>query len=359
MAEHLRSLGYATGGFSANLSYVTSGYGLARGFEVWHDFFSNPVDMAWRTQYGNKLLQGLPLLGYENIPGRRYAPEMNRDFLAWLSRRSDEPYFAFLNYLDVHGPYMPPAPFDRMFTTGQPPKTRLNNFLLDDDSPEYKLSDEDVQFELDSYDGAIAYLDAALGELFLGLAAHGSLDDTVVIVTSDHGESFGTHKLFGRRYFGHGHVLYRDVVHVPLTVRFPSKVTAGRQVTCPVTLQSVPATVMDLVGAGGSPFPGRTLVNHWVEHADNAACDDVVLVEDLSDDGGKPMKAVIGTSWQLIVNKKKGNEIFRFDQDPDQQHDLSDTLEGQEMKAVLGGRMRELMSPREWARFGRFAEFHR
>ena len=82
--------------------------------------------------------------------------------------------------------------------------------------------------------------------------------NTLVIITSDHGEEFGEHGVFD-----HGYSLYLDEVHVPLVI-LAATAPAGRVVAEPVSLRDLPATVVDLLGlAADSPFPGRSLAAHW------------------------------------------------------------------------------------------------
>ena len=115
----------------------------------------------------------------------------------------------------------------------------------------------------DLYDDCIAYLDRRLGASARRARARGVLDDTLVIVTSDHGEHLGDHLLFF-----HGCSLYRQLVEVPLVIVDPQRVPAGRVVAEPVSLRDLPATVVDLLGlAGGAPFPGRSLARFWAGNA--------------------------------------------------------------------------------------------
>ena len=94
----------------------------------------------------------------------------------------------------------------------------------------------------------------------------GVLDDTLVIVTSDHGEHLGDHGLFF-----HGCSLYRQLVEVPLVIVDPKGVPAGRAVAEPVSLRDVPATVLDLLGLGrDAAFPGRSLARFWAPGAEES-----------------------------------------------------------------------------------------
>ena len=121
------------------------------------------------------------------------------------------------------------------------------------------MSPQAVQAERDAYDGAIAYLDHQLGLLVDQLARRGVLENTLVIITADHGEQFGEHGLFG-----HINSLYLPLVHVPFLILFPSRVPAGIHVSQPVSLRDLPATIADLVGLRqNNAFPGRSLERSW------------------------------------------------------------------------------------------------
>ena len=122
-----------------------------------------------------------------------------------------------------------------------------------------RLSYHDVRMAIDVYDDCISYLDRRLGMLLQELSRRGVLDNTLVIVTSDHGEHLGDHLLFF-----HGCSLYRQLVQVPLVIVDNKSVPSGRVVAEPVSLCDVPATVVDLLGLGrDAPFPGRSLTRFW------------------------------------------------------------------------------------------------
>jgi arylsulfatase A-like enzyme len=110
----------------------------------------------------------------------------------------------------------------------------------------------------DAYDDCIAYLDRQVGSLLDELDRRGVLRNTVVIITSDHGEEFGEHGVFN-----HGFSLYLHELLVPLVILAPSAPPGG-VVAEPVSLRDLPATVVDLLGlAGSSAFPGHSLAAHW------------------------------------------------------------------------------------------------
>ena len=118
---------------------------------------------------------------------------------------------------------------------------------------------QQIQRSMDAYDGAVAYVDDQLGRLLDNLKGQGLLDNTIVVVTSDHGEQFGEHGLFD-----HANSLYRPLLHVPLVLSFPPRLPAGTRVRQPVSLVDLAATILDLIPAAGGPtLPGQSLAPHW------------------------------------------------------------------------------------------------
>ena len=182
----------------------------------------------------------------------RGARDLNDSFLGWLRRRRpDRPFFAYLNYFDAHDPFVPPPGFDRQF--GIPPKTGHDYQFLCDYVGLVKASQRtrDLKMAADCYDDCISFLDEQLGRLVGELRAQGLLENTTVIITSDHGEAFGDHGVFG-----HSYTVNLDEIGVPLVVLSPGA-PAGKEVNASVSLRDLPATVADLLGlAAGSPFPG-------------------------------------------------------------------------------------------------------
>ena len=111
----------------------------------------------------------------------------------------------------------------------------------------------------DSYDNCLSYLDSQLGELFDTLERRGVLENTLVVVTSDHGEELGEHGLSE-----HGESLYRPEIHVPLLIILPGRGNSREVVRETVSLRDLPATITDLVGMkNDAPFPGSSLARLW------------------------------------------------------------------------------------------------
>jgi arylsulfatase A-like enzyme len=262
LAEHLARRGYQTAGFAANTNYCTYESRLDRGFTHYEDYPLTPLSLLGRTVPGNWILKNVVFAGdfHEQKWIRlqsRDARRVNNAFMEWLRvRRPDRPFFAFLNYFDAHDPYVPSPGYAGRFGI-RPESPRDYQLLMDFSHLKTMVAARDVLMARDCYDDSIAFLDEELGRLLLALAGQGLLDQTMVIITSDHGESFGGHGVFG-----HGSSLYLDEVAVPLVILAPG--VPARVIADPVSLRDLPATVVDYLGlAAGSPFPGRSLSTLW------------------------------------------------------------------------------------------------
>ena len=264
LAEYLASRGYQTVGFVANTRGCSYETGLDRGFAEYEDYPLTPRFLLGRTVPGSWILKNL--LGRGDFYDAKWIDLQSRDargindaFLDWLRRRRrDRPFFAFLNYFDAHSPYVPPAEYAGRF--GIRPKSPEDYELLFDFTRLATSKNWLRNFLMarDRYDDCIASLDDQLGRLLEALRGQGLLDNTLVIITADHGESFGDH-----RVFGHGAALYLDQTSVPLVILSPDA-PAGRTVTNPVSLRDLPATIVDQLGlSAGSPFPGHSLAAFW------------------------------------------------------------------------------------------------
>jgi arylsulfatase A-like enzyme len=332
LAEVLSGQGYVTAGFIANTLYCSTESGLNRGFAHYEDYSVSPGQLAVSSSLGKYVTDSHILrekLGYYQVLGRKDGAALTGGFLRWLTEQGERPFFAFLNYWDAHQPYLPPAPFDVIFG----PKSPRNMYLIDDGAPKVNIPAENIKAEIDAYDGAIAYLDFQLGLLLDELQKRGILENTLVILASDHGEEFGEHDIFR-----HGRSLYMPELHVPLLISYPGRVPTGMSVHVPVSLRDVAATVVDLIGMKDGPqFPGHSLARYWTgsHDLDNAA--EELLLAELSFRAGFPewypiskgdMKSLSTEGYHYIRNGDGREELYNWEADPWEQHDLAPTESG-------------------------------
>ncbi len=319
IAESLGDRGYATGAFVANLHYTGWDSGLAQGFDRYDDY---PLDWdqvlrcssyTQTTLYSEVrdahsvrdivrafLRPNLSMIP-QHVYEARLADGIGGAFLEWQGRLGDRPFFAFLNMMDAHLPFFDPEPVRRRY----PPTHRDER----------------------AYDAAIAFMDAQVDSVLATLRRRGALDNTIVVVTSDHGELFSEHGLSG-----HANSLYLNVLHVPLVVRFPAAVPAATVVDAPVSMRRLAATLADLTGASDT-FPGPSLRTAWSTSDDP----DVVLAEvrrqpnPLSETPASrgTMRSLLDDTHHYILNEGTGGEeVYAY---------TTDTLESTNLATTAGG----------------------
>lgn len=224
LAEILANEGYATAAMVSNKAYLGYEFGLDRGFARYDD--RRPVTLALSR---STLAQMFGLVPTAGTTPYRDAEMMTRLALRWLSDRDRaRPYFLFVNYMDAHAPYVPRGRFSTAFEDRKP----INPL----NSPTREAISELL------YDRELLYLDKFLGRLLEYLVQDPDFDDTVVIVTSDHGESFGEHG-----FWGHDATLYDEVIKVPLYIK-PSGVRAAASVEQPTSGIEVFRLALELTG---------------------------------------------------------------------------------------------------------------
>jgi arylsulfatase A-like enzyme len=329
IAEQLQSYGYATGGFVGNTHYCNAWTGLGQGFAHYEDFGFSWHDFLYSTALGRRLLYSpvLTNLGIYYSQPRKPAQEINASFLQWISRVEDRPFFAFLNYFDAHHPYLAPAPFDE-----HRPRTREEGRVFRDWwwLEKLEVGDDIVCQARKAYGDCVRHIDRQLDSLLDELERRGHLENTLVIVTSDHGEHFGEHGLFL-----HGNSLYQSVLHVPLFMSWPGHVPAGRRIAVPVSIQELPATIMDLALEGRENlFPGRSLARFWdpqivAEDPPGGAVRSAIMNgSTCMPNGGRspicrgPMKSVLLGGMKYIRNGDGDEELYDLRQDPGETNNL-------------------------------------
>jgi arylsulfatase A-like enzyme len=339
LAEFFDARGYATGGFVANANYCGYETGLARGFAHYEDYdvtlsaillCSSVVERVVNFSNNWPIIAGLFRGGGPLSTSRKTGHRIGNDFLAWQTRQGGRPFFAFLNFYDAHHPYLPPeaprAPF------GFTPRTTADYWLLKRwwGLDKHSLSPRQAELARDSYDQCIAYLDTQVGSLVDELERRGVLSNTLVIITADHGESLGEHRLYG-----HGCSLYAPELHVPLLVLDPV-VNRRDRVAGPASLRDLAATIVERVGYGaGRPFPGLSLARYWSSDASTDSSAEPPVISALEsapgedpNHGASPgckgaMVSVIAGGYHYIRGGDGREELFQVASDPGENQDVS------------------------------------
>jgi arylsulfatase A-like enzyme len=311
LAEALTAAGYATGGFVANLNYTSWEHGVGRGFIRYEDYPVTPLTLLTSTSLGRRLFAAQSvrnLVEYYDDEDRKSAATVQQDFLAWLDGLGGKPFFGFLNYFDAHHPYLPPAPFDTLFGPALPPAYRP--YL-----PEFdQFSSQEIALASNSYHGAIAYIDRQIDNLIEELRQRDLLDNTLIIITSDHGEHFGDHDLLG-----HGNSFYRQLLQVPLIMRFPRRIPGASIISAPVSLRDLPATILDITRIPDDyGIPGTSLIP--IVGDSTASVSEVVSGRALT--LAPEVQSLISDGMHYIRKVDGGEELYHIEHDSLEQQSL-------------------------------------
>lgn len=219
LAEALGALGYRTGGFAANTGYLRTEFQLDQGFDRY-------------------------------VVEREPGIALNARALAWLEE-SEGPFFLFLNYMDAHRPYntqaLPDGRLADVPCDASVPSEQLLDRMIDIVLRDGEVAPPELERKLTAcYDLGIANADLAVGELVAELRRRGLYEDTLLIVTSDHGEYLGEHGLVE-----HSKDIYEPALHVPLVLKQPGG-TEGSVDEGLISLADLPRLV-----ASGLPAPLR------------------------------------------------------------------------------------------------------
>jgi arylsulfatase A-like enzyme/tetratricopeptide (TPR) repeat protein len=257
LASAFHEAGYATAAFVSS-SVLDRQSGLSRGFDVYSDRFENGAD-------------------------RRSGDRTVDETIGWL--KTHPRFFAWVHLFDVHAPYQPPEPYASRYA-GRP------------------------------YDGAVAWSDELVGRLIAALRDSGTLDSTLVIVTSDHGEALGDH---GEDT--HGYFVYESTLRVPLVVRGP-RIGPGTTVDVLVRTVDLYPTILEVTGLGPPPrTSGRSVVSAL---RDGRMTDEPSFAESLVPRlhyGWSDLHAVRDGRWKYILAPRP--ELYDLQNDPGETKNLA------------------------------------
>jgi arylsulfatase A-like enzyme len=207
LASVLQERGYVTGSVNEN-GALSRRMGFARGFDYFRQFF------------GANVLEPMGYVGAVFDEGHRF-----------VDRHPNQRWFLFLHTYEVHLPYSPPRELASLFAEGDDPEHPDN----------LRLGPGRARFHPVLYDREIRHVDTALSKLMKSLQQDGRLEDTLVVITSDHGEAFNEHGTLG-----HGNDVYQESVHVPLFIMGPG-LRGGLRIKEPVGLIDLMPTLLELL----------------------------------------------------------------------------------------------------------------
>jgi arylsulfatase A-like enzyme len=384
LPEILSAHGYDTLLVSAN-PYISPLFGYDRGvdhvwatsrrdeFEVlwiyhllsrvghWAMTTDRPI-LEWTGSSVVRLVQGVSRLGLEwsRHPGRTEilknssAAGINRAFLDWLDGTKPERFYAHLHYMETHTPYTCPEPFFSMYAQGStaiptlgwdspqhPPVIPQDSFFpvarQRPPSPEQRLD------MLARYDGCLRFWDFQFEALWGEMKRRGLIDNTLIIVMSDHGEMFGEHGLYG-----HDHALTESLLHVPMVIRFPGQERRGQRVSRPVRSVDLLPTILEHLDLDlDLSFQGAALRSPFsADDTDTLPC--LAYAEKQH---GNFSASWLSGNWKII--QTEGPEcheirLYELTGDPGEQTDLSQVQaqRSEQMLSVLRSEVADLKKHR-------------
>ena len=356
LAQVLAENGYATFGLTSN-SWLSADFGLQRGFESMHKQWQllqtsreinrlvlmlGPQDPSWAKTVAMRLAQGntvknlvnaayVRLVAYRRDVG---ASRVLRPFSRWVHSQQ-RPWFAFVHYLEAHLPYRPPLKWAARFAAD------LQRGKMWMEADQWRaawrhiagvelLSRSDLATWRDLYLAEVAYADHHLGSLVDWLERTGRLDDTLVIVVADHGESLGEHGLLNHQY-----CVYDTLLRVPLVMRYPPLLSAGQRVPHQVQTLDLFKTVLDVAGVKAPSSASKSLIEEGERRP-------LVVAEygaprmphprDLARFGlreeqltryGKGYRALSDDAHKLILGTDGSTELYAWHDDPAEENDLA------------------------------------
>jgi arylsulfatase A-like enzyme len=289
LSEALKEAGFATGSFIAN-GYVSDKFGFKQGW----DFYTNYIREKKTTD----------------------AENVFKEAGDWVEQHKDERFFAYVHTIDPHVPYDPPEQFLSMYTKApysgvvSPRKTPDQLAEAKHTPPKINFNAADKQYLRDLYDGEVSYHDYYLGLFVERLKKLGVYEDTVFVVTADHGEEFDEHGSFG-----HGHSVYQELLWVPFMVRFPGVVPPGTRISQTASTLGVFPTVLEAVGLPAASQVEEKSYLSWIRGA--AAPATPVAFSDFLDD----RRVIRAGRWKLIL-RGTNETFFDLETDPTEQKEL-------------------------------------
>jgi arylsulfatase A-like enzyme len=324
LAELLKKSGYETIGVAANL-YLRADFGLERGFDEFR--IPRPVPLLpdesrWLLRH--PVRKALSYAADTTQFDRLYTmgEDIDDELFSVVERRrhTDSPFFVFVNYMDAHFPYVPPSPYTQRYSGRHRHTTQdeleVQQYALSAGKPEPTYREHCIS----QYDGGIAYVDAQVGRVIAWLKSHNAYDNTMIVVTSDHGESFGE-----RNRTTHANGPYQNLLHVVLMVKYPKSSLRGEEAAL-ASLTDVAPTILSAANVSvPSTIQGRNLAEPAASpreiYSETFPCP---VIQPIQCPHGCTTTSVFRWPYKLIQSDERGGkyELFDLTADSDEKRNL-------------------------------------
>jgi arylsulfatase A-like enzyme len=302
LAEELKKAGYRTGAIIGG-PLLHSRFGVDRGFDYYYD---------------------KNLRSYKEAEFYRNAADTTSLATDWLKNHlhvtEGEPFFLFLNYFDAHTPYIPPEPW------GMPDAPEelisIHGGRYDDVfKGERELTEEESKVLLSQYAGEIGFMDKQIERLFFEMKRLAVYDSTVIVATSDHGESFGEHRLLG-----HGRALYEELIRVPLIIKYPLEDVKTGVVERRVSIVSLMPTLLEYIGLRIPDTVASGTLDEEEQILVAESTRDIAWIVAFGERFDKDSKVLYDGNYKWIWNSTGKHELYDISNDPTEEKNLFGTL---------------------------------
>lgn len=329
--EVLKKEGYQTAAYHSN-PYLSSFLGYNRAFDTFIEILGlekdlmlsgiNAEGLSHKIQnfiFKSRLIKFRLGKLYKFSKGEPFARAntINGMATSWLKEKPDK-FYIWLHYMDVHTPYIPKKKYLKLFSTSsynifkelklylKIKKTMGNKNIK-------KITENDMELLIDSYDAEIRYLDTQIGLLFDDLRNMDIFQNTLIIITSDHGEEFFEHGSFGHA----NEHSYDELIRVPLIIYAPW-IGENIIINDPVELMSIAPTIIDALGLGEiNEFMGKSLIPTIKEGKGGT---EGIIIE-----SSRNKIAYRDSEWKFIFNKEsQKGEIYNLKDDPNEQNNIAE-----------------------------------
>ncbi|MEO0322307.1 MAG: sulfatase [Myxococcota bacterium] len=323
LGEVFQGAGFQTASFLAN-GYVSRAFGFDQGW----DHYTNYIRERRNTNASNVF----------------------REAREWIDEHAGEGrFFAYLQTIDPHVPYDPPDRFLAMYDGGEydgQVTNRRTHLLLEDAKkrpPRVTFTERDKERIEALHDGEISYHDAEMAKFLAFLDERGLTENTLFVITSDHGEEFEEHGSWG-----HGHSIFQELLHVPLLVRFPGVADAGRRVPHVVSTQAIAPTVLE---AAGLPVPAAMEVGSLLGFARGAPPPGPWLA---FSDFQENRRVVRALDWKLVLRSSLTYVLFDLARDPGERNEMNGRAHPIAMRylRIMSGQFLGAEDRRDWLHGG-------
>jgi arylsulfatase A-like enzyme len=345
LAEILQRAGYTTAAVIPWTSLEPAFSGFHQGFHTYEAFvenepetLKNPATAALAGIYRRVTDQIAVGSAVESVLGMRQGTEAQIDGRAdvtavatvnWLANRPASPFFLWVHFFDPHYPWTPPEPWDGLYDQGYTGRYDGSmGFIYEMREGTFAPDARDVEYLRALYASEVSYADHYIGQVLGYMAQEGILDNTIVVLTADHGEALGERGTAwpAGDYWLHGDDLYEPGTRMPLIIHDPRRRATRAVPQVPVQAVDVMPTVLDLIGLPTPPQAQGKSLSSILDGTDTGV--DRTAVVTLTDDAVTAIIAADG--WKLHMARQTGaRELYYLPTDPSERNDLSRTYPAQ------------------------------